>query len=498
MSMRNIVLSILVAMMPVCASYAQAEGPRERVIREIRSWVKDMEKDSVMSRAAWSLTVRDVKDGSVVVEKDPEMLLAAASITKLLTTGAALEYVGADFCYETRLEYVGEVKDSTLYGTLYIVGGGDPTLGSTYDEFKETASSSVVFEQWKKALAASGIARVEGRVVADERYFAFEPAISSWSWDDVSQTFGTGVRGLSYHDNLVKIFIKPGAEVGVAPVVDSTYPSIHNLEVKNDAVTVDKGYNTMWIENSPLHMGHYFLHGNMPIKYDSRRITVPNRAAGLSLAVEFMEYMAGVSSPDGIEYELWDSSTQVVDTLEHTHIHTYRSPALSEIAAVTNKYSDNMFAETILRTIGKVSGRGDSTGSALKKEREILDSIAPGVELINQLDGSGLSRNASLCTEYYTRYLYGMSKTGAFDAFYNSLAVPGEAGTYRSSLKDVPTRSRLHLKSGSLSIARATAGYAGEGDDMLCFSLIVNRYSNGSVVKKRMEQLLEILSRYAN
>jgi D-alanyl-D-alanine carboxypeptidase/D-alanyl-D-alanine-endopeptidase (penicillin-binding protein 4) len=208
--------------------------------------------------------------------------------------------------------------------------------------------------------------------------------------------------------------------------------------------------------------------------------------------------MAGVSSPDGIEYELWDSSTQVMDTLAHTHIYTYRSPALSEIAAVTNKYSDNMFAETILRTIGKVSGRGNSTGSALKKEREILDSIAPGVELINQLDGSGLSRNASLCTEYYTRYLYGMSKTGAFDAFYNSLAVPGEAGTYRSSLKDVPTRSRLHLKSGSLSIARATAGYAGEGDDMLCFSLIVNRYSNGSVVKKRMEQLLEILSRYAN
>ena len=79
--MRNIVLSILVAMMAVCTSYAQAEGPRERVIKEVRSWVKDMEKDSVMSRAAWSLTVRDMKDGSVVVDKDPEMLLAAASIT---------------------------------------------------------------------------------------------------------------------------------------------------------------------------------------------------------------------------------------------------------------------------------------------------------------------------------------------------------------------------------------------------------------------------------
>ena len=91
-----------------------------------------------------------------------------------------------------------------------------------------------------------------------------------------------------------------------------------------------------------------------------------------------------------------------------------------------------------------------------------------------------------------------MKGTEAFDAFYKSLAVPGEAGTYRSSLKDVPTRDRLHLKSGSLSIARATAGYAGEEEDMLCFSLIVNRYSDGGVVKKRIDELLEILSRYAN
>lgn len=496
--MKSIILSVVLSVLPMCVAFAQAEGPRERVVREIRNWVKDMESDSVMSRAAWSLTVRDMKDGRVVVEKDSEMLLAAASITKLLTTGAALTALGEEFTYKTSIEYSGEVKDSTLHGTLYIVGGGDPTLGTTYGELKESAAAAVVFEQWKKALKGAGIARLEGRVVADDRYFPFEPAISSWSWDDVSQTFGTGVRGLSFHDNLVTLYIKPAVELGHTPVVDSTYPSIHNLEVNSDAVTVEKGYNTMWIENSPLHMGHYFLHGNMPIKYSSRRITMPNRASGLSLAVEFMEYLTGQDSPSGVEYVLWDSGVQVLDTLEHKHICTYESPSLSQIAALTNKYSDNMYAETILRTIGKELGKGGSTSQSLNKEREILDSIAPGVKMINKLDGSGLSRNASLCTEYYTRFLYGMKGTEAFDAFYKSLAVPGEAGTYRSSLKDVPTRDRLHLKSGSLSIARATAGYAGEEEDMLCFSLIVNRYSDGGVVKKRIDELLEILSRYAN
>lgn len=126
--MKSIILSVVLSVLPMCVAFAQAEGPRERVVREIRNWVKDMESDSVMSRAAWSLTVRDMKDGRVVVEKDSEMLLAAASITKLLTTGAALTALGEEFTYKTSIEYSGEVKDSTLHGTLYIVGGGDPTL----------------------------------------------------------------------------------------------------------------------------------------------------------------------------------------------------------------------------------------------------------------------------------------------------------------------------------------------------------------------------------
>ena len=76
-----------------------------------------------------------------------------------------------------------------------------------------------------------------------------------------------------------------------------------------------------------------------------------------------------------------------------THIYTHYSPELRTIASVTNKYSDNMYAENILRTMGKVLGEGDGTYDSRRVELAVLDSIAPGVETINLRDGSGLSPN---------------------------------------------------------------------------------------------------------
>lgn len=70
-----------------------AEG-RAKKEKAIRNYVRELEQDSLMNTTAWSIVIRNVKTGETLVEHNPKTSLAGASITKLLTTGAALVSLG--------------------------------------------------------------------------------------------------------------------------------------------------------------------------------------------------------------------------------------------------------------------------------------------------------------------------------------------------------------------------------------------------------------------
>lgn len=476
------------------ADPAASEG-RTRAKREIQKYIRELEKDSLMNTTSWSVVIRDVKTGEVIAERNPAASLSGASITKLLTTGSALATLGGDFCYTTELAYSGEVVDSTLYGTLYVIGGGDPTLGSDYDKFLPSADS--MFSVWKKAVNEAGIARVEGFLVADSRYFTLEPAVSSWSWDDMDTYYGTGVLGLSFFENKMKMEIAPGDTLGASVNVLSVYPETPGLNIINRTRTVEGNGNWVYLNASPLHPIDHFMTGTLG--QDRRKATEygANRAAGLSLLREFEKYLMAGSGDMNVEYAVWDTYTEGIDTMvQKATILKYRSPELRTIASVTNKYSDNMYAETIFRTMGKMLGDGDTRSDARKVELAVLDSIAPGSETLNLQDGSGLSRISFLNGRYYADFLEGMYRTDAFDDFFASLAVPGGEGTFKNTIKDCPTRTNLHLKSGSMSGVRGLAGYSRNGEELLCFVIMVNRYHSITPISARLNRLLELISEY--
>ena len=123
--------------------------------------------------------------------------------------------------------------------------------------------------------------------------------------------------------------------------------------------------------------------------------------------------------------------------------------------------------------------------------------VTPGSRTLNLQDGSGLSRMSFLNAEYYADFLCGMYRTEAFDDFFASLAVPGGEGTFKNTIRDCPTRTRLHLKSGTLSGVRGLAGYSlNEQGELLCFVVMVNRYHSLSPISTRLNRLLELISAY--
>ena len=498
MKTKSTFLLFLLTAFSLCA-FAQADPAasdgRAKREREIRRYVEELEKDSLMNTTSWSVVIRNVKTGETLVERNPSVSLAGASITKLLTTGSALASLGGDYAYTTRLEYSGEIVDSTLYGTLYVVGGGDPTLGSDYDKFLPGIDS--VFSVWKRAVNAAGIARVEGYLVADSRYFTLEPMISSWSWDDADTYYGTGVLGLSFFENKCFLGFEPSDTLGGPVRLSSVFPETPGLRAVERAVTVEGRSNDLWLSASPLHPLEHFVTGTLGKDRGCVTETGANRAAGLSLLREFEKYLSAGRGDMNVEYALWDTYTPAVDTLTpRTTILEYRSPALRTIASVTNKYSDNMYAETIFRTMGKLLGGNDSRSASRRVELAVLDSIAPGSETLNLQDGSGLSRMSFLNAGYYADFLCGMYRTEAFGDFFASLAVPGGEGTFKNTIRACPTRTNLHLKSGTLSGVRGLAGYSSNGDELLCFAIMVNRYHSVTPISQRLNRLLELISAY--
>ena len=168
--MRKILFTVLMVFGFV--AYGFAQGGAQSYIN------KHMKTDPNFRNAVIAICAVDEK-GNVIAQWNPEMPLLTASTMKTISTGAGLHALGKDFKYKTQVAYTGEIKNGVLHGDVVIIGGGDPTLGSS-----DTLAYSIdsIFGVWAQGLKAAGIQRVEGNVVVDDSYFVREQMPDSWSW----------------------------------------------------------------------------------------------------------------------------------------------------------------------------------------------------------------------------------------------------------------------------------------------------------------------------
>ena len=114
--------------------------------------------DPVFSHAAVGIqAVRG--NGETLISAGKDKMLVPASNMKLISTGAALFSLGPDYRFSTTLAHDGHISDGVLHGNLYIVGGGDPLLGS---KDSSAVALSSVFEA---AVASADISHPTMRVV---------------------------------------------------------------------------------------------------------------------------------------------------------------------------------------------------------------------------------------------------------------------------------------------------------------------------------------------
>src|SRR5213595_2064374 len=199
-----------------------------------------------LARGFWGIEVVSLQNGKVRYSQNADKLFTPASNTKLFTTAEALALIGPDYNFRTTVETNGTLdKHGRLNGDLVLVGRGDPNLSGRelpYDLRTQRNDDPIqALESLADALVQKGVKFIDGDIVADDSYFAFERYGEGWSQDDLVWADGAPVSALTINDNVVFVNILPGthpgdkAFVSVTPFAD--YYTIDNRLMTTPAAT---------------------------------------------------------------------------------------------------------------------------------------------------------------------------------------------------------------------------------------------------------------------
>jgi serine-type D-Ala-D-Ala carboxypeptidase/endopeptidase (penicillin-binding protein 4) len=148
------------------------------------------------------------------------------------------------------------------------------------------------------------------------------------------------------------------------------------------------------------------------------------------------------------------------------------SPPMERVVSITNKSSDNFFAEMLLKGLAlQARGLGTTAGGA-RVAAGFARRLGAPVRLV---DGSGLSRANLASPLRVVRLLATMAGRDEFDAWYASLPVAGRDGTLADRMRGGPARGRCRAKTGTLSNVSALSGYCeARSGDLYAFSVLMN------------------------
>ncbi|MFD9225682.1 D-alanyl-D-alanine carboxypeptidase/D-alanyl-D-alanine-endopeptidase [Streptomyces sp. NPDC060064] len=431
--------------------------------------------DARMDGGAASVVIADAATGERLYQRDGTDRLMPASNTKLATSTAAMALLGPDHRFRTDVLSTGSRHGSVLRGDLYLRGGGDPTtLAKDYDQLAAD-------------LAASGITRVTGRLVADDTRFDTQRLGRSWAADDESSYYSAQISPLTvapdtdYDSGTVVVEATPGTKAGDKPRVKLTPPTDYiHLDIRgttvpsgqSDTLTVEREHGTNTITVS----------GNIPVGASATKewVTVwePTGYAAAVFSDALGRHGVRVTGSPRLGRPTPPRAKPLA---------SHNSMPLKELMLPFMKLSNNMHAETLTKTIGyETSGRG-TWDAGLAAISGYLQKQGVKTSTVRQLDGSGLTRMNLFPAEQLETLLLSVRDASWYADWYASLPVAcnrdrAMGGTLRSRMCATPAALNARGKTGSLTGASALSGYVTDaGGRELVYSVVLNNYLASSV-----------------
>jgi D-alanyl-D-alanine carboxypeptidase/D-alanyl-D-alanine-endopeptidase (penicillin-binding protein 4) len=427
-----------------------------------------------LERTFWGVLVKPVDRNEIIYSLNAGKLMTPASTMKIVTLAAAAERLGWDYTYTTRLFAGGTIDNGSLHGDLVVVGSGDPSI----DDWDGKATQ--LFADWAAQLKAAGIGRIDGRIVGDDNAFDDDGLGQGWAWDDIAASFSASVSALQFNEGSVQLRLAPGASVGSRASVTIS-PDYSGLTLNNLISTGGAGSTTTIIRRRFPGTPRLELRGVLPLRARpfSETASVDNPT------LYFVTALRSALLANGIDVQ---GAATDVDDLDApplrlgTPIVTHQSPPLSMLASTMMKLSQNLYAETILKTIGVDGSEPATTESGRAAVRLTLESWnIPSGGLV-QADGSGLSRYNLITPDAMVAILTHVNRDERLrSGFEAALPIAGRTGTLENRMKGTPAEGNARVKTGSLTGVRAMAGYVRAADgQVLAVAIFANNFDNSS------------------
>jgi len=457
-------------------------------LNKLKGSLKAMANDDALKHANWGFCLMDPSTNTTLAEYNSEKSLTPASSMKVLTTVAALNLLGSDHRFETFIESdVIPGSDSILHGNIYIRGTGDPTLGALRIDSAFTPDS--LLNVWTLALRKKGIAQINGNIIADASYFEDYTTVGSWNWDDIGQYYGAGASGLNFMENAYTIYYSSNKTTAH---IDSVLPVIDGLTIWNDVKVAGSG-DEAYIYGAPDNYYRYVT-GTIPANRKAYPVDGSMPDPPLHLALTFKQTLIdnGIPVSGNAETIYAMKRAGIEINTNRKLLYTHRSVPVSEIVKHTNLKSNNLYAECLLKAIGKKQlGEGSRAAGARSIEGwYALKGL--GTTGLHVEDGSGLSRLNYFTPSFMCALLSMEMKQSSYADFQNSLPVAGRTGTLKTFADNTIAEGKVFAKSGSMYKVRSYSGYVRtKSGTYLPFCVIVNNYSCGSTeIKSILEKLM--------
>ncbi len=453
--------------------------------------------DASLKHASWSVIATDLVNNTTLLSHNPQLALCPASTLKLFTTATALLILGADYTFPTSLSYDGWIDDTgALHGNLYIIGGGDPSLGSS--AMDQNSSITSVLTYFSGKVKEAGIRQIKGNLVADAAHFDHEMIPGKWLWEDIGNYFGAGSSGLSINENEFTAYFNAGQTVGAPAALVRTDPLLPDTRLINEVTTGPRGTgDQVYIYGAPF-VQERILTGTVPLgaREFAVRGSLPDPPALMAKALEAQLAKSGIAVLGSVLTSLETNKQPFTDEIQRFEIGRWHSPPLSSLIKRTNIFSVNMYAENLLKEIGYAVSRTGSTKAGIEAMITCWKNRGMDTGGMKLADGSGLSPVNRLTTAQLAFLLRSMSQENVFDIFLNSLPLAGYTGSIANQLVGTKSAGILRAKSGFLSGTRSYAGYTNmQNGHPAAFVIIVNDYDGTpAAMRSRMLSLMDAIT----